>query len=130
MQVRDLSDRSIVVIKGDGFFEPGSSVIADRTLPLLARIAEGLKATPGTVLITGHTDNQPIRTLRYPSNWHLSQDRANAVKTLLGESGVKPERMRAEGKADAEPVDPSPTPAGRARNRRVEITLIVPASAA
>ena len=130
VQVRDLSDRSIVVIKGDGFFEPGSSVIADRTLPLLARIAEGLKATPGTVLITGHTDNQPIRTLRYPSNWHLSQDRANAVKTLLGESGVKPERMRAEGKADAEPVDPSPTPAGRARNRRVEITLIVPASAA
>ena len=93
VQVRDLSDRSIVVIKGDGFFEPGSSVIADHTLPLLARIAEGLKATPGTVLITGHTDNQPIRTLRYPSNWHLSQDRANAVKTLLGESGVKPERM-------------------------------------
>jgi|KBSMisStaDraftv2_1062788.scaffolds.fasta_scaffold68551_2 type VI secretion system protein ImpK len=130
VQVRDLSDRSIVVIKGDGFFEPGSSVIADHTLPLLARIAEGLKATPGTVLITGHTDNQPIHTLRYPSNWHLSQDRANAVKTLLGESGVKPERMRAEGKADAEPVDPSPTPAGRARNRRVEITLIVPSSAA
>ena len=115
MQVRDLADRSIVVIKGDGFFEPGSAVIADRTLPLLARIAEGLKATPGTVLITGHTDNQPIRTLRYPSNWHLSQDRANAVKTLLGESGVKPERMRAEGRADAEPVDPSPTPAGRAK---------------
>ena len=130
VQVRDLSDRSIVIVKGDGFFEPGSSVIADRTLPLLARIAEGLKATPGTVLITGHTDNQPIRTLRYPSNWHLSQDRANAVKTLLGDSGIKPERMRAEGKADAEPVDPSPTPAGRARNRRVEITLIVPASAA
>ena len=130
VQVRDLSDRSIVIIKGDGFFEPGSSQIADRTLPLLARIAEGLKATPGTVLITGHTDNQPIRTLRYPSNWHLSQDRANAVKTLLAESGIKAERMRAEGKADAEPVDPSPTPAARARNRRVEITLIVPSSAA
>ena len=130
VQVRDLSDRSIVIIKGDGFFEPGSSVIADRTKPLLARIAEGLKATPGTVLITGHTDNQPIRTLRYPSNWHLSQDRANAVKSLLADSAVKPERMRAEGKADAEPVESNATPAGRARNRRVEITLIVPASAA
>ena len=128
VQVRDLSDRSIVVIKGDGFFEPGSSVIADRTKPLLARIAEGLKATPGSVLITGHTDNQPIRTLRYPSNWHLSQDRANAVKSLLADSAVKPERMRAEGKADAEPVESNATPAGRARNRRVEITLIVPAS--
>ena len=130
VQVRDLSDRSIVIIKGDGFFEPGSSEIADRTKPLLARIAEGLKATPGTVLITGHTDNQPIRTLRYPSNWHLSQDRANAVKSLLVDSGIKAERMRAEGRADAEPVESNATPAGRARNRRVEITLIVPASAA
>lgn len=129
VQVRDLADRSIVVIKGDGFFEPGSSVIADRTKPLLGRIADGLKATPGSVLITGHTDNQPIRTLRYPSNWHLSQDRANAVKSLLTDAGVKAERMRAEGKADAEPVESNATPAGRARNRRVEITLIVPSNA-
>jgi type VI secretion system protein ImpK len=128
VQVRDLADRSIVVIKGDGFFEPGSSVIADRTKPLLARIAAGLKATPGTVVITGHTDNQPIRTLRYPSNWHLSQDRANAVKSLLTDADVK-SPMRAEGKADAEPVDSNATPAGRARNRRVEITLIVPSNA-
>jgi type VI secretion system protein ImpK len=129
VQVRDLADRSIVIIKGDGFFEPGSSVIADRTRPLLARIAAGLQATPGSVVITGHTDNQPIRTLRYPSNWNLSQDRANAVKTLLADSGVKPERMRAEGKADAEPVDTNATPAGRAHNRRVELTLIVASNA-
>ena len=130
VQVRDLSDRSIVVIKGDGFFEPGSSVIADRTKPLLARIAEALNATPGSVLITGHTDNQPIRTLRYPSNWHLSQDRANAVKALLVDSQVKADRIKAEGKADAEPVESNATPAGRARNRRVEITLMVPAASA
>ena len=128
VQVRDLADRSIVVIKGDGFFEPGSSEIASRTRPLLARIEEGLKATPGNVVITGHTDNQPIRTLRYPSNWHLSQDRADAVKKLLSAS-IKPERIRAEGKADADPVESNATPAGRARNRRVEITLLVPASA-
>ena len=129
VQVRDLVDRSIVIIKGDGFFEPGSSVIADRTKPLLARIASGLQATPGTVLITGHTDNQPIRTLRYPSNWDLSQDRANAVKSLLVEAGVKADRMRAEGKADAEPVDSNATPVGRSHNRRVEITLMVPSNA-
>ena len=104
-------------------------MIADRTLPLLARIGEAL-ATPGKVLITGHTDNQPIRTLRFPSNWHLSQERADAVETLLGESGVKPERMRAEGRADAEPVDRQRRPPAAPRNRRVEITLIVPSSAA
>ena len=129
VQVRDLADRSIVIVKGDGFFEPGSSVIADRTRPLLARIAAGLQATPGTVLITGHTDNQPIHTLRYPSNWNLSQDRADSVKALLVQSGVKADRMKAEGKADGEPVESNATPAGRARNRRVEITLNVPSNA-
>ncbi|MEO7056774.1 MAG: DotU family type VI secretion system protein [Caldimonas sp.] len=128
IQVRDLSDRSVVVIKGDGFFEPGSAVISNRVKPLLARVEAGLQATPGSILITGHTDNQPIRSLRYPSNWNLSQDRAVAVKNVL--TNIKPERIRAEGRADAEPVETNATPAGRARNRRVEITLMVPAAAA
>ena len=128
VQVRDLADRSIVVIKGDGFFEPGSAVISERVRPLLQRIDAGLQATPGSILITGHTDNQPIRSLRYPSNWNLSQERAAAVKALL--ASVKPERVRAEGRADAEPVESNATPAGRARNRRVEITLMIPAAAA
>jgi type VI secretion system protein ImpK len=129
ISVRDLSDRSIVVIKGDGFFEPGSAVVAERVKPLLGRIQAGLQSLPGTILITGHTDNQPIRSLRYPSNWHLSQDRATAVKNLLG-TVVKPERMRAEGRADAEAVGDNSTPAGRAQNRRVEITLFVQGGAA
>ena len=128
LQVRDLADRSVVIIKGDGFFEPGSAVIDDKVQPLLARIEAALQATPGQVVITGHTDNQPIRSLRFPSNWHLSQERATAVKTLLA-TVLKPERLRAEGKADAEPIEPNTTPAGRARNRRVEITLLVPANA-
>jgi type VI secretion system protein ImpK len=122
--VRDLPDRSTVVIRGDGFFEPGSAVVADRVRPLLARIQTALQSMPGTVLVTGHTDNVPIRSLRYPSNWHLSQDRANAVKNVLAAT-LKPERLRAEGRADGEPVVDNGTPAGRAQNRRVEITLFV-----
>jgi type VI secretion system protein ImpK len=125
VQVQDLADRSIVIIKGDGFFEPGSAVVSGRVLPLLGRIAQALNDTPGRVLITGHTDNQPIRTLRYPSNWHLSQDRADAVKAEVGKT-VKPERMRAEGRADSEAVADNGSPQGRAKNRRVEITLFVP----
>ena len=128
VQVRDLADRSIVVIKGDGFFEPGSAVIADRVKPLLGRIESALQVLPGQVLITGHTDNQPIRSVRYPSNWHLSQDRADAVKSLLSTT-LKPERLRAEGRADAQPVEDNSTAAGRTKNRRVEITLFVAASA-
>jgi len=126
--VRDLADRSVIVIKGDGFFEPGSAVIADRVKPLLTKIEAALEPLPGRVLVTGHSDNQPIRSVRYPSNWHLSQDRADAVKGMLA-TVLKPERLKAEGRADAEPVEDNATPAGRARNRRVEITLFVPGGA-
>jgi type VI secretion system protein ImpK len=74
------------------------------------------------VLVTGHTDDQPIRSARYPSNWELSQDRAANVRDLLAAT-VAPARLKAEGKGDADPVAPNDTPAGRALNRRVEVTL-------
>ncbi|MGE5116644.1 MAG: type VI secretion system protein TssL, long form, partial [Betaproteobacteria bacterium] len=128
VQVRDSADRSVIIIKGDGFFGAGSADVEDRVLPLLGRIRAALAGVPGQVLITGHTDNQPIRSARFPSNWHLSQARADAVKALLAPD-VKPERMRAEGRADSEPVGGNATPAERARNRRVEITLFVPPAA-
>jgi type VI secretion system protein ImpK len=124
ISVRDLADRSIVVIRGEGFFEPGSAVISQRVEPLLKRIQAAVQTMPGQVLVTGHTDNQPIRSLRYPSNWHLSQDRANSVKLMLA-TAIKPERLRSEGRADSEPVGDNATPAGREKNRRVEITLFV-----
>eukprot|EP01036_Dinobryon_divergens_P047715 gene47715-63991_t len=90
--------------------EPGSAVVASAVRPLLARIAEALVATPGAVLVTGHTDNVPIRTLRFPSNWHLSQERAEAVRQDLGQR-VPLQRLRAEGRAEAEP-DARPAPRG------------------
>ncbi len=122
--VQDLADRSIITIKGDGFFEPGSADIAEKVLPLLGRIETALLPLPGAVLITGHTDNQPIRSLRFPSNWHLSQERALAVRTLLSRQ-LPPDRLKSEGRADGEPVASNSTPEGRAKNRRVEITLFV-----
>jgi len=112
----------VVVIRGDGFFEPASADVADRVKPLLGRIAEALQQLPGPVMVTGHTDNQPIRSLRFPSNWHLSQARADSVKALLGAT-LKADRLRADGRADSEPVDDNSSAAGRARNRRVELTL-------
>ena len=122
VEVRDLSDRSIIIIRGDGFFNPGSAEVASKVFPLLDRVADELARMPGQVLVTGHTDNQPIRSLRYPSNWHLSDDRAKAVKDILA-TKVKPERIRSEGLADTQPVSDNATLTGRARNRRVEITL-------
>lgn len=122
--VQDLADRSVVTIRGDGFFKPASASLDDAVLPLLARIGEALNSVNGSVLITGHTDNQAIRSGRFPSNWHLSQERALAVRDILA-GAVQAERLRAEGRADAEPVAGNATPAERARNRRVEITLFV-----
>ncbi len=122
--VRDEANKSIVTIKGDGFFDPGSADVSGRVVRVVERIGKALAETPGKVLISGHTDSQPIRTARFPSNWHLSQDRARSVEKILARF-VPGERMQAEGRAESEPVDTNETAAGRERNRRVEITLFV-----
>ena len=121
--VTDQPYRSIVRLRGDSFFASGSAVPTAASMPVLVRIGEALAQVQGEVLITGHSDNQPIRSLRYPSNWHLSAARAQAVKDALS-AQVPSARMRADGKADAEPISPNDTPANRARNRRVEIVLM------
>jgi len=125
VSVRDEDTQSVVTIRGDGLFAPGSVTVTSGYEPTLARVAKGLAAVPGQVLITGHTDNVPIMSARFPSNWHLSQERARSVMLLLASYGVPMQRMRAEGHGDAEPIAPNSTPADRARNRRVEITLAV-----
>lgn len=122
VQVDDQADRSTVTVLGDTLFDPGSADVAGRAVPLFSRIAAALNQVPGQVLISGHSDNQPIRSLRFPSNWHLSQERAGSVLRLLA-ANVQPARLRAEGRADTEPVADNATAEGRARNRRVEIQL-------
>jgi type VI secretion system protein ImpK len=122
--VRDEANKSVVSIRGDGFFEPGSAAVSPRVMRIIDRIGEALAANPGKVLISGHTDSQPIRSARFPSNWHLSEERAQEVLRLLSKS-VAASRMQAEGRADSEPLAPNDTAAGRAKNRRVEVTLFV-----
>lgn len=126
LQVADLADRSVVTILGDTLFAPGSADVSSRARPLFADIAAALNKVPGQVVVSGHTDNVPIRSLRYPSNWHLSKDRAENVRELLAAT-VDPKRLSAEGRADTEPVADNGTAAGRAKNRRVEITLLAAA---
>jgi type VI secretion system protein ImpK len=123
LAVRDELDRSVIVLRGDGLFDAGSASLANDREAIMGRIADALVRVPGNILVTGHTDNQPIRSMRFPSNWHLSQARAETVRDLLESHGVAADRIRAEGRADGEPVVDNSTPANRARNRRVEITL-------
>jgi type VI secretion system protein ImpK len=125
LTVRDEVDRSVVVLRGDGLFEAGSASLSDNREAILARVAQALAKVSGQVLVTGHTDNQPIRSMRFPSNWHLSQERADTVRDLLQREGVVASRLRSEGRADGEPVVDHTTPANRALNRRVEVILFV-----
>lgn len=123
LMVRDDLDRSVVTLLGDGLFGPASATVSPNRVPLFGQLAAALAKLPGTVLVTGHTDNIPIGTARFPSNWHLSQERAIAVRDLLIGAGLPAARVRAEGRADGEPVAPNDSAANRSQNRRVEVTL-------
>jgi type VI secretion system protein ImpK len=121
--VADLPDRSVVTIRSDGFFAPASSTIPDPMRPLIDRIAEAIDEVPGEVLVVGHSDNTPIRSMRFPSNWHLSNARAEAVSERLSRT-IDRRRLRAEGRAESEPIAPNDSPEGRARNRRVDVHVL------
>src|SRR5262249_2448168 len=126
VKVDDHLDRSVVTILGDGLFRPGEASIGSENQGLLARIGDALRSVPGPVDVIGYTDDVPIRTLRFPSNWELWKARAESVARILW-ARVPRERLRADGRGETEPVAPNDTPQGRAKNRRVEITLHVPA---
>jgi len=94
-------------------------------LPLLAKIARVLKEREGLIRIAGHTDNLPIYTPRFPSNWELSAARAvNVLKYFVDAGGIDPRRLAAVGYGASKPLGPNETQEQRARNRRVEIVIV------
>ncbi|MBN9625435.1 MAG: hypothetical protein ABS39_01740 [Acidovorax sp. SCN 65-28] len=125
VEVIDQADRSTIILRGDGLFDLGSNVVKPRYVQVIQRIATALNEVPGKVIVNGYTDNSPIRTARYPSNWHLSQDRARSVSDMLLSTVQDSQRVHAEGRGEADPVAPNTTSEGKARNRRVEIVLLV-----
>jgi len=113
-----LMDNSLLFGFGQADLNPDGLVI-------LLRLAQELKAIPHRIRIEGHTDDIPIRTDRYPSNWELSAARAvNVVKYLSGPGHIAPKRLAAAGYADIKPLKPNSSPSNRALNRRVEIVLL------
>lgn len=122
LEVRDEAGASTVVLKGDGLFASGSGEVQSSHIRILQSIGSALQRIPGQVLITGHTDDVPIRSIRFPSNWHLSKRRAEAVRDILA-SVVDPARLLAEPRSSNEPVVANTNATNRALNRRVEVTL-------
>ncbi|CAG1000238.1 partial Peptidoglycan-binding protein ArfA, partial [Gammaproteobacteria bacterium] len=104
-------------------FPSGSDQVKPEFTDMLRKIAQELGAGRDTVLVTGHTDNIPIRSARFPSNWDLSNARAKNVADFLSASGALDGRLRSKGSADGEPLAPNDTPEHRALNRRVDILI-------
>ncbi|MBK1705549.1 type IVB secretion system protein IcmH/DotU [Halochromatium glycolicum] len=113
--------QSMIRINSDTLFPSASATVEPRYVPILERIAKAIDAVSGRILIVGHSDNLPINTAQFPSNWELSRQRAVNVMEQLARHLSDPSRMTPEGRADTEPVAPNDTKANRARNRRVEI---------
>lgn len=106
-------------------FPPASDQISDEIIPIIERLSRSLADTPGTIMISGHTDDRPINSARYQSNWKLSTDRAVSVIQLFEEIGnIESSRLTAVGYSDTRPIAPNDTPENRARNRRVEISIV------
>jgi len=107
---------------GEGF-NTGGAVLQPGLAGVLERIGAVLKNEPGTVQVIAYTDNQPIRTVRFPSNFQLSDARAKAARAAIARTVGDATRLRSEGRADADPVMSNATAEGREQNRRIEVVL-------
>jgi len=119
-------------VKGEGMFGSGSDKLSDGFDARIERLAKALADQPGKIVVIGHSDNQPIKTARFPSNQHLSLARAESVMKSMA-LHTEPGRMTAEGRADTQQLGDANTEEGRAfnnsregraENRRIEIILL------
>ncbi len=122
-QIESTENSIRFILQDELLFESGKSNIKPRIFPLLRKIAEMNIAANGILRIEGHTDNVPINTRLFPSNWELSSSRALNVLHYFENLGIKREKLACSGFADTRPLKPNDSPANRAKNRRVEIFL-------
>ena len=124
LQVILRSGRMVLVLPNDILFDSGRAEVKPRGREALSQIAAALSGIPGRRFqVAGHTDDQPIRFSGYTSNWQLSAARALEVVSLLVQGGMHAEALSAAGYAEFDPVAGNDTAEGKARNRRIEITL-------
>ena len=126
IEVTGDNERTIIRIREKGSFSSGDATLSSRFRPVLKKIAAALEKTPGKIHISGHTDNIPISTYRFRSNWELSSARAVSIleHILRINKNIPNDRIVIQGYADTIPLVPNTTPKNRATNRRVEIEVI------
>jgi chemotaxis protein MotB len=125
LRVRIVRGRMVVELSENILFDSGRADLKPEGQQALTEVAGVLSAIPDRDFqIAGHTDNIPIKSARFPSNWHLSTTRAVNVTMYLGDHGVQGSRLSAAGYADTQPAAANDTPEGRQQNRRIEIVLM------
>jgi len=116
-----------VSVKASGFFDPGSALIREDSLRSLEKIGDVLKATNRNLRVEGHTDDQPIHTEKFPSNWELSATRATTVvRYLIARHHIHPSRLAAVAYADQRPKVSNDSDKNRAQNRRIDVLILMP----
>ncbi len=120
-----LDRRGIIISLAEaGFFDPGAAELREGALEALTVIAQELQQPSLDITVEGHSDNTPTRGGRYKTNWELSTARATFVVVyFITKHGFSPDHLSAMGYGEFRPVDSNATPAGRARNRRVDIVV-------
>ena len=119
------SNRGISIeINASLLFDVAKADLNQESTSVLTAVAKVLAADTHQIQVEGHTDNQPIKSSVFPSNWELSTARASSVIRLFAENGVGGDRMVAIGYADNRPMEDNATPEGRARNRRVTVMIL------
>lgn len=117
--------RVVINMPAEVTFDTGSDELKPTILPVLNRMARALETTEGDILVAGHTDSVPIANARFRSNWDLATARAvSVVHYLRVAANLDPARLVAQGHADSRPAAANDTPEHRAKNRRVEISVL------
>lgn len=124
VKVTQSSSGITVEINASVLFSPGQAKLAENSSLTLQAVAHVIKEQKHEIHVEGHTDNLPIHTESFPSNWELSTARASSVIRLFVENGVEPHRLTAIGYGENRPIETNETPEGRKRNRRVTIMIL------
>ena len=121
-----LDERGLLVrFMDDVLFDSGKADLTPKAREIINKVAEIIRKNDRNVRIEGHTDNIPISTYKFPSNWELSTARAvNVVKYLIEENGIEAKRLSASGYSDQHPVDDNNNSVGRQKNRRVDMVIL------
>jgi len=123
IEIQQLREGLRLNLAQEVLFSSGSAEVNASGRSVLAKVAERVRGIPHHVEVQGHTDDVPIHSERYPTNWELAGARASRVVRFLEEHGVDPRRLSAVSRGEYDPVAPNDSEAGRAKNRRIEITL-------